>query len=232
MSTPADSVIELFAARMDETRAWRKKEISELVQALDGTEPGTQLNETLRRALALLLNAHWEAWVKDALDAYLVAAARVGAAEGLDEGISFAALAGEAIYEEAVRREKRRINNRRCEPTPVLHPLADVLMKMEYERGRLWQEVPDRIADRVGLSLWWNRFEYLCGLVDVTVDHDVGDIKLINERVVALRHEIAHGKDTLPDEEGLLEARNRVIELIDALAESLQTSLELRRFAA
>ncbi len=226
-----NSIVVEFVDSTDASRAWRKKEVSELVQALGGTTAGSQLNETLRRSLAMLLNAHWEGLVKEVIDQYVRAAARLGAAEGLSEGIAFVALASERIYSEAEAREKKRLFGRLKEPHPVSHPIADVLLAFEYERGHLWDRMPDEMSTRVGHSLWWNRFEHLCGLVDLPIAHDAGDQTIINSRVVGLRHEIAHGKATLPDEEELLEARDRVFALLDGLVDESQGSLEARRFA-
>jgi hypothetical protein len=231
VTTVAEKVVEDFVQHVDTARSWRKKELSELVQALQGTVAGSQLNESLRRALALLLNAHWEALAKDAIDSYLRAAKVIGVQEALSEGIPFMALAMESSYATAVKLEKKRIEGKDKDKGPVLHPLADVLMRGEYYVGHLWTEMPDMVSNRVGLSLWWDRFVYLCDLVDVPVPHAAADSQIINERVVKIRHEIAHGKQTLPDEADLLEARERVMALIDALADALQDSLEHRRFA-
>jgi hypothetical protein len=223
--------VDEFVARVDHSRAWRKKELSELVQALGAATPDSQFDETLRRALALLLNAHWEGLVREAVDLYIVAAKEIGIAEQLKEGLAFRALAAEATYAAGQAREARRLRGKLKKPAPVTHPLADVLLKVEYEAGTLWEAVP-LIGDRVGLSMWWNRFEYLCGLVDVPIQQEAGDHAMINARVVQIRHEIAHGGASLPDRDELLEARDRVIALIDSLVEALQDSLDSRRFAA
>jgi hypothetical protein len=224
--------VEAFTEALDEACAWRKKEVSELVQALRATEPGTQLNETLRRALALLLNAHWEALIKIAVDSYLDTARKIGEAEGLYEATAFRALAVEKAYEDAARREKKRQKGRLHSQDPASHPLADVLLKVEYDAGKLWSELPEQVSSRVGASLWWNRLEYLCGLIDVPIPRGIVDPTLINERVVQTRHRIAHGEDALPDSEELLDARDRVMRLIDAIVDEMQRSLAERRFAA
>lgn len=231
MSSNADGRAERFVEAMSDARAWRKKEISELVQALSTTEEDSQLNETLRRALALLLNAHWEALVKLAVDEYLRAAKSIGAAEKLPEGIAFSALAMERAHRDASNREQRRLRGKLTGTYPMTHPLADVLLLAESNAGSLWHDLPDEIGTRVGHSLWWNRLEYLCGLVDVPVPSKAGDSVLINERVVKVRHQIAHGDQLLPDHAELLDARDRVLELIDGLIERMEDSLFTRRFA-
>lgn len=223
--------LEQFADLLDRERAWRKKELSELVLALSTAGSGTQLETTLARALAILLNAHWEGLVRTSLDAYLNAARQMGKTEGLAESVAFRALALEATLKDAQKRESKRENGKLRTGEPASHPLVDVLLANEYEVGNLWDQLPNSVADRVGLSLWWDRLELLLGLVDVSLDRLAGDPTLINQRVVATRHKVAHGQPISVDPDEVLKARSRVVAITDGLIESLQDSLRTKRFA-
>lgn len=198
---------------LDEELAWRIKELRTLKLNIEAARGDAQ--RTLCRAMSTLLYAHWEGFVSEAVARYFdyVRSLR----------LTYEELAP-CLYGVALQGRMANVSQAK-RPGPYVE-LARFLRESRTERAHL----PDRLEDGGNLNA-----AVLRGLL-MAVDIDYGSFelleKLIDERLVKTRNQVAHGQSNCPAVPDLIELHEEVERMLRLVHDGLADCVQAERFKA
>lgn len=188
--------------------AWRKKELSEIKSLIELKNFSTQRHEALIRSGVCLLYAHWEGFVKLASNSYLehVALQKLR----YDQLASnFLALAMKEKLKEAKETNK-----------PSLYiPICDFFISQLDGKCSLPQEAISTASNLSSEIL--KEITYILG-IDFSLYSTKS--KLIDEKLLKIRNEIAHGNYLLIDRKEYIELHTEVIAMLEIFRNQIENA--------
>lgn len=212
--------LEEVQSRLDAESAWRKKELGTLKLMLSRARPHE--NELLRRSAITLTYAHWEGYVKNALEIVLSYINRK-ALKLSEANVGLVARSIEPRLRAAVESKKRR-------------PILDLISHIMDDGARCTLVLRIETASNLNRAVFDDLLSSF-GLDPTKVigaHGGVTDIDL-DERLLAKRNQIAHGTYVVPEEEEcrcLIEAVQTLIEYMGYYIVEFLDNEEFRRARA
>ena len=205
--------IEQLQQHLDDDLAWRKKELT-VIKSLVTTRASSaeMVNCYIRSGIALLY-AHWEGFIKAASVAYLtyVAAQRLTYSDLTN---NFVAIAAKRLLNEAGLSNK----------VTVYAKVAEFFISGLAERCSL----PTEIETKSNLSSEVLReITYTLGL-----DYREYEIKakLIDEKLLKNRNEVAHGQYLLIDKELFIDLHIEIVNLLDLFSNQVSNAASTKSY--
>jgi hypothetical protein len=188
--------------------AWRKKELSEVKSLIELKNVSTQRHEALIRSGVCLLYAHWEGFVKLASNSYLehVAMQKLR----YDQLASnFLALAMKEKLKEAKETNK-----------PSLYiPICDFFISQLDSKCSLPKE-----AISTASNLSSEILKEITNILGIDFSFYSTKSKLINEKLLKTRNEIAHGNYLLIDKKEYIELHTEVIAMLEIFRNQIENA--------
>lgn len=204
-----------FGDFLDEELSWRRAELHLLKNEVReaARSPDSPRARASSRALAVLSYAHWEGFVKTTFDklAEVVARRRPSLTRS-----------AEAFVVAHMKHLLLRVSSGDADARDELVRLA------RGEAGRLRLRKDDLVRTRDNL-----RFEYLVEIL-TGFGLDASDLELsrnfIDHALCDQRNVVAHGRSSFPDPGSVIEAADRVLELLERIAHLERSLLQGKRY--
>ncbi len=194
---------------------WRKKELSVYKLLTESAHPHSERRRALLRGAVALLYAHWEGFIKTAGEAYL-------------EFVYYQRLRYNELSSPFLALAARQLLKAGSEATRIRAHIAvtDFFRKGLNERGII--PYKDAIATRANLSS-----SVLRDIMD-TLGLDYGEFeakeKLIDERLLAHRNDIAHGEYLLVTLDAYEQMSLQVVEMMESFSTQVANAAILRQY--
>lgn len=213
----AASTDEEFDSILDDELAWRKIELHSLASQLERSardNKDSPATRALARAMAALLYAHWEGFTKAVLDAYLRLILRrkppaMRAADGLLM----------AHVDQLFKRMNSGDSSAQAE-------IVEMVRGGSSARLRLVRAKVVATGSNLRYSVLKNLFE----VFGLPLDEFATKANLIDVLLCDRRNEIAHGRANFPEPTEVLALHKQVLEMMDDIRRSLQSSLQARGY--
>ena len=205
--------LDILLDNISEDWIWRIKELDDFKTALEKTKDESTKSSLIRGGITLLY-AHWEGFVKKCSYNYY----NFVTTKGLklkDLNFSFVAI--------SMRKELNDLIDSR---KVVKQSKAISVLFQEFEKRGIF---PDDIPLKTS-NLNFEIFEEYCTLIGVETLPFETKRQFINQRLVANRNNIAHGKYLLMDETDFKEIFEITIKLMKSFKDSIENSAALSSF--
>jgi hypothetical protein len=197
---------------LDEDLGWRLKEIASLKRAVRSATGQNQ--DALLRAAVPILYAHWEGYVKQAAIGYSSYISSLG--------VKFSAVVPSlgGLKALAYVKTMRAISKRVFVSSELLNKL--------YAIDEDVADIPlERHISRIG-NLNYDLFEQISEFLALSVDSSKR--VLIDEKLLKLRNDIAHGEFLLIDVDGFDQLSIEILDLIREFKTALQNAVVLKSY--
>jgi hypothetical protein len=199
---------------LDDDLGWRVKEISALRSAIRSANGSNQV--AMLRAAIPILYAHWEGYIKFSAATYCGYLSSLNLRFG-DIRQSFCGLKALAHVKTLHAITKRVF---------VASSLLEQLVNIDTEKVEMQLE---RYVGNVG-NLNFDVFEQIAEFLSLDVAGYSGKRMLIDESLLKLRNEIAHGEHLLIDVEGFELLSNEIIGLTRQFKTDIQNAVALKSY--
>lgn len=197
---------------------WRKQELAIAKSMIQTSKTSSGKSDYLIRSGVALLYAHWEGFVKEAGMAYLMFVS-MKRLTYQDLAPNFIALAIKAKLDEASHTNKAIIHNE----------LVEFFLSGLSERSRIPR-------DSDALNTESNLRSHVLKNIIFTLGLDYSTFetkeKLIDEKLVNNRNEIAHGKELVVDKEEILELYEEILGLMELFRSQIINAAILKNYRA
>lgn len=200
--------LEELTDKVDADLAWRRKELIAL-EGLVSDRRGTQFEGPLLRSSLAVLYAHWEGFLTAAGGVYLAFVAQ----RRLDYGelaTNFVALCIRA----------RLMQNREATEFMASKEVADLLLLNPNSKS----SVPWRDGIRTKANLGSEVLKDIVACLGLDYSPYLTKEKLIDEKLVRQRNEIAHGRHLLIDVAEYLNLHGEVVQLLDVFRTQVENA--------
>jgi len=194
---------------------WRKKELSELQSLLElKSLPQNRQNVLIRSGVAMLY-AHWEGFVKNAASAYVefVAMQRLSYR---DLASNFVAIAIKDKLNDVMESNK----------TSVCIEVTDFLITKLSERS----SIPYKSAINTKSNLSSQVLREITTVLGIDFSAYATKEKIIDEKLLKSRNNIAHGNYLIIDHDEYLELHNQVIEMMNLFRNHIDNSASMKSY--
>lgn len=202
--------LEQLQSILDDELAWRKKELS-VIKSLVTKGSSTKTTNCHIRSGIVLLYAHWEGFIKLASSAYLtyIASQRL---TYIDLTSNFIAIVARKMFNDAGLATKLELYAKVTDFfTSGLNDRCILPIEIET-KSNLSSEVLREIAYIVGID--YKEYEIKS--------------KLIDERLLKNRNEIAHGENPLIDVEEFIDLHETIINLLDLFSNQISNAANMK----
>lgn len=201
---------EELSYRLAEQLAWRKKELSEVRLQLESPNGGRW---QLRAALTLLY-AHWEGFIKDASELYLDHIGyREHVVKKLPNNLKAIALRNELDQ----LRTSKKIN--------VWSQIFEMLLPAAAFQNELRRiNFSNAISTRGNLDA--EVFKEIIQTLGIDYTHYASKEKAVIDRLVNLRHKIAHGRGVPVDLNSYIFLHENIIDFIDKFRDQIEETAD------
>ena len=205
--------LDQLAGALEDDLRWRKKELTTLKFMFENRRH--HQGDLLLRVAICLLYAHWEGAVKQAATSYVSFVAHRGL-RYQDLTPNFVAL--------GLRREIQNAGRSNC---PSIHTrLAERLMSDLSDSAKInWQ---DSVNTRSNLN--FETFEEILALLGLNNQDYLSKGKLLDEKLLKNRNQIAHGKQVSIDPDAYDLLHTEVIDLADRFSTDIQNAAATEKF--
>ena len=194
--------------RLSEDLVWRKKELSVLESLIEIKSFEQNKTNTLIRSGIALLYAHWEGYVKCAASAYLEFVSSQKNLKYCDLTYNFVAIAMKKKLNEASVTNQSTIHNQ------VLQFL------MESMEQRI--DIPTDDVIKTGSNLSSSLFRQILALLGIEYEPYELKQKLIDEKLLKKRNQIAHGEYLDVDVASYQELYKKIIEMMELFKNQIE----------
>ena len=194
--------------RLSEDLVWRKKELSVLESLIETKSFEQNKTNTLIRSGIALLYAHWEGYVKCAASAYLEFVSSQKNLKYCDLTYNFVAIAMKKKLNEASVTNQSTIHNQ------VLQFL------MESMEQRI--DIPTDDVIKTGSNLSSSLFRQILALLGIEYEPYELKQKLIDEKLLKKRNQIAHGEYLDVDVASYQELYKKIIEMMELFKNQIE----------
>lgn len=204
---------EKLAEKLDEDLAWRKKELSFILQNVKSSDNNT-IFFNLRIGIAILY-AHWEGYIKKSSVSYLefIKDCKLNYC---DLKINFIALSLKALLNQLEQTNKSSIHN-------------EVVRFLIEDLGQR-AKIPYRKSITTKSNLNFELFQDI--LIKLGLDYSPYELKknLIDLKLLYIRNNVAHGNYIAIDKNEFLNLYEEVIGIMDSVKEQILDCIESKRF--
>lgn len=213
---PARTVEEL-GDDLDSNFQWRRTELAVLKRQVEQINPGTELRPagraTLRSAIALLY-AHWEGFLKEALQSYLDFVARRKLSYG-DLSDPWIELAIATASERVARHDEGAMGH---------------LMEIVKDGGSVRARIPRRGVVNAQANLRHSILTALCERVGLRIPGLETKQPLIDRSLCDSRNDIAHGKSSYPTRDEYLSLHVEIVSLMETVRDEILAAARLAAY--
>ncbi len=201
--------VEQLSDKLSEDISWRKKELSEVKKLVKRKDVSPeQKHDLFIRSGICILYSHWEGFVKLAANAYLEYV-RLQKLNYQELSSNFLALAMKDKLKEAKETNK-----------PSLYiPVCDFFLVELNNRCSLPKE-----AISTASNLSYETFQEITHILGIDFSVYSTKSKLIDEKLLKTRNEIAHGNYLLIDREEYIELHTEVIGMLETFRNQIENA--------
>ncbi len=200
--------VEQLNEKLSEDLIWRKKELSEVEKLVNRKDVSPEKHNLFIRSGICILYSHWEGFIKLAANAY-VDYVRLQKLRYEELSSNFLALAMKDKLKEVKETNK-----------PSLYiPICNFLMFELNNRSSLPE---DAISTESNLSS--EVLKKITSILGINFSDYSDNSKLIDEKLLKQRNEIAHGNYLLIDRDGYIELHEKVIEMIEIFRNQIENA--------
>jgi hypothetical protein len=199
---------EQLSDRLSDDLIWRKKELSELKSLVENKDFSSQKHNLLIRSGICILYSHWEGFVKLAANSYLEYV-RLKKLRYEQLSSNFLSLAMKDKLKEAKETNK----------ASLYIPVCDFFLVELKNRSSLPKE-PISTASNLSSEVF-KEITYILG-IDFSLYSTKS--KLIDEKLLKNRNEIAHGNYLMIDTEEYIELHTEVIGMLDTFRNQIENA--------
>lgn len=200
--------VEQLSDKLSEDLAWRKKELLEVEKLVKLKNVSREKHDLFIRSGICILYSHWEGFIKLAANAY-VDYVRLQKLSYQELSNNFLALAMKDKLKEAKETNK-----------PSLYiPVCDFFILELNNRSSLPKE-----AISTASNLSSEVFKEITSILGIDFSFYSTKSKLIDEKLLKQRNEIAHGNYLLIDRDGYIELHEIVIEMINTFRNQIENA--------
>lgn len=200
--------VEQLSDKLSEDLAWRKKELSEVEKLVKLKNVSCEKHDLFIRSAICILYSHWEGFIKLAANAY-VDYVRLQKLSYQELSNNFLALAMKDKLKEAKETNK-----------PSLYiPVCDFFILELNNRSSLPKE-----AISTASNLSSEVFKEITSILGIDFSFYSTKSKLIDEKLLKQRNEIAHGNYLLIDRDGYIELHEIVIDMINTFRNQIENA--------
>lgn len=206
--------IEKLSDLLAEDLAWRKKELSEVKSLVELKNISDQKHNVFLRSGICILYAHWEGFVKLASNSYLEYV-RMQKLSYDELASNFVALA-----------IKEKLKETKDTNKPSLYiPVCDFFLFELNKRSSLPKE-----AISTASNLSSEILKEITSILGLNFSDYSTKSKLIDEKLLKSRNEIAHGNYLLIDTEEYLELHKTIINLLDIFKNQIENACIQKKY--
>lgn len=193
---------------------WRKKELADVKSLIRSNRSSKSRSVCLIRSGVTLLYAHWEGFIKEAAKAYLCYVAM--------QPLMYAELSANFV---ALAMKRKLDEARETNKATVYTQVTEFFLTGLHEKSRIPWENPVTTSN---LSSEAFR-EIVCML---GLDYSLFETKekLIDERLLRARNNVAHGKDFIVTYGGFMELHEEVIELLNQFNNQISNAVFMKTY--
>ncbi|MEA5510672.1 MAE_28990/MAE_18760 family HEPN-like nuclease [Crocosphaera sp. UHCC 0190] len=200
--------IEQLSDKLSDDIAWRKKELSEVKSLVERKDISDQRHQLFIRSGVCILYSHWEGFVKLAANSYLEYV-RLKKIRYDQLSSNFLALAMKDKLKEAKETNK-----------PSLYiPVCDFFL---VELNKKCSLPKDAISTASNLSS--ETFQEITNILGIDFSIYSTKSKLIDEKLLKTRNEIAHGNYLLIDRDEYIELHTEVIGMLETFRNQIENA--------
>ncbi len=207
--------LEDLSDKLAQDLAWRKRELAEIKSLVEAKKDvSDQRHKVLVRSAVCILYSHWEGFVKLAANAY-VEYVRLKKLTYQDISTNFLALAMKEKLKEAKETNK-----------PSLYiPVCQFLISELNERCSLPKD-PISTASNLNSEI----LKEIADILGIDFSPYLTKSKLIDEKLLKTRNEIAHGEYSGVDRNEYIELHQETINLLDLFKNQIENAAIEERF--
>lgn len=199
---------------MDKEFAWRKKELHDL-KTIVYKQHGTRMESMCIRAAVALLYAHWEGFVKKTSIMYVEYVSRQKL-KHQELSIPFLAMAAANRIEDSARSEKAEMR---------LNLTSFFINEMKSRSNLNWETSVNTES-----NLSWRVFKDILLKIGIPYEPFETKQKMIDEKLLGNRNQIAHGIDLEVDYEEYINTHETILEVMQEYFNRVSNSAELKQF--
>lgn len=197
--------------------AWRKKELSAIRSLVNRKNFSRRKSNAILRSSVALLYAHWEGFCKNAASAYLEFVAM--------QKMNYKDLSKNFI---ALVVQKKLHTSANSTKISVYHDVAEFLLDGLEDRSI----VPYKNVIKTRSNLSSSVLREIIETLGLRYSPFQTKEKLIDEKLLKNRNQIAHGDYVLIDQDEFLELYNQVISMMDELKNQIDNAAILKHYRA
>lgn len=207
--------LEDLSDRLAQDLAWRKRELAEIKSLVEAKKDvSDQRHKVLVRSAVCILYSHWEGFVKLAANAY-VEYVRLKKLTYQDISTNFLALAMKEKLKEAKETNK-----------PSLYiPVCDFFISELNQRCNLPKD-PISTASNLNSDI----LKDITDILGIDFSEYKTKSKLIDEKLLKTRNEVAHGKYSGVDRNEYIELHQEIINLLDLFKNQIENAASSEKF--
>ncbi len=207
--------LENLSDKLAQDLAWRKRELAEIKSLVEAKKNvSDQRHKVLVRSAVCILYSHWEGFVKLAANAY-VEYVRLKRLTYQDISTNFLALAMKEKLKEAKETNK-----------PSLYiPVCQFLISELNQRCILPKD-PISTASNLNSEI----LKDIADILGIDFSPYLTKSKLIDEKLLKTRNEIAHGEYSGVDRNEYIELHQEIINLLDIFKTQIENAASEERF--
>ncbi len=194
--------------KLSEDLAWRKKELSEVEKLVKLKDVSLEKHNLFLRSGVCILYSHWEGFIKLAANAY-VDYVRLQKLSYQELSNNFLAL--------AMKDKLKEVNE--TNKSSLYIPVCDFFLLELNNRSSLPKE-----AISTASNLSSEVFKEITSILGIDFSVYSTKSKLIDEKLLKQRNEIAHGNYLLIDRDGYIELHEIVTEMIETFRNQIENA--------
>ncbi len=207
--------LEQLSDFLDSDLAWRKKELSNMHSLLLLRSISESKRSAILRSAVALLYAHWEGYVKSASTAYV-------------EYVALQKLKNENLSDNFIALSLKTILNKATQSNKIQSHIEVA----SFFRNRLKETSAINYKNAIDTksNLSSRIFKNIIILLGLDYSHYATKEKLIDEKLLNSRNNIAHGNYLLVDEREYLELNEQIIGMMNLLRNQIDNSSVLKEY--
>lgn len=207
--------LENLSDKLAQDLAWRKRELAEIKSLVEAKKDvSDQRHKVLVRSAVCILYSHWEGFVKLAANAY-VEYVRLKKLTYQDISTNFLALAMKEKLKEAKETNK----------ASLYIPVCDFFISELNQRCILPKD-PISTASNLNSEI----LKEIADILGIDFSPYLTKSKLIDEKLLKTRNEIAHGEYSGVDRNEYIELHQEIINLLDLFKNQIENAAISERF--
>lgn len=210
---------EEFSDSLQSEKAWRRKEIITLSTAISDTKG--PLQEALIRASLALIYAHWEGFIKNAAESYLIYISYLMKGKLTDPKNTNSHILALTLW----GAYKNKNPQDKATPKKYIEAIKDV-----FDAPHSEFKIPTHKVVQTESNLNYRVLCDICSLIDIDSNPFELKQKLIDEDLLKSRNDIAHGTKVYITQNEFDRIKDQVLDLIELFYNLLDNSVVQKKY--